>query len=362
MNDPRNDSHHTHLCWPRRFRPVLSGEIKTMPADFQVTELSAFKPAGRGEHLWLWVEKQQTNTEWAARQLARACDVSNRQVGYAGLKDRQAITRQWFSIQKPQTLDPADINAALPEQIRVLHCARHDRKLRTGYLLGNRFLVTLRYVTGDRHAADSTLEKIAAAGFPNYFGAQRFGRHGNNLRRAEQMFHNNKTPRQAHQRGLLLSAARAYVFNNVLAKRLRDMRWETPMPGDVALLNGSRSRFVIEAGDIHTAGNRLHAGDIHLTGPLWGRGGTPCRDIAADWEEKALAPYAHWLRGLEKAGLKQDRRALRCLPERLCWQWHDGDTHQRLTLQFDLPKGSYATELLAELGRFTRPENKPESI
>ena len=345
-------NHHFDSQWPRAHPAQLTGKIKTCPDDFQVTELSAFSPSGHGEHLWLWVEKQQANTEWAARQLARVCGVAARQVGYAGLKDRQAITRQWFSVQLPRQTTISAINTDLPVEIRVLKAAWHNKKLRRGYVQGNRFVVTLRHVHGQQAAVDAVLADIRQHGFPNYFGVQRFGHDFGNLHRAMAAFTARRLPRSAHQRGLLLSAARAYLFNTALAVRLQQGQWNLPLEGDIAQLDGSRSHFVVTAESIASgeAARRLADGDIHLTGPLWGRGPSPAHGAAAQWESCALKNLDEWKNGLERAGLKQERRALRCLPKNMQWTWRQGAHDRQLVLRFDLPAGSYATELLAELG------------
>lgn len=311
--------------------------------------------SGSGEHRWLWLEKTGANTEWAARQLAKACQVPPRQVGYAGLKDRHGITGQWFSVQLPRVSETETINAALPANLRVKESHWHHKKLRTGALQGNSFVITLRHVQGDRNAAEVILQQLKNKGFPNFFGRQRFGRSGENVQAAARAFTENRLPRQRHRRGLLLSAARSFLFNAMLARRVDDGSWSICQPGDVVQLNGSRSWFVLggDTAEINETQQRLTAGDVHLTGALWGRGELPTQHRPARLEQAVAKKYHQLALGLEKAGLSLSRRPLRCLPEKLSWQWQPHDN--ALQLAFSLPAGSYATELLAELGHFEQP-------
>ena len=356
-----------NVQWPRRHRPVLSGWFKSRPEDFQVTEILPVEFSDDGEHWWLWLEKTGSNTEWAARQLAKACGVAPRRVGYAGLKDRQGITGQWFSVQLPKITDMEAVNANLPAALQVKQARWHHKKLRTGALRGNRFEITLRDVQGDRQAAEQTLNDLSQHGFPNYFGAQRFGHNRNNVQQARQAFRRNRLPRQRHQRSLWLSAARSFLFNEILAHRLRHGCWHTVLPGDVLQLAGSHSWFVFNDEDkenesLAALQQRLDAGDLHLTAALWGRGEPATQNVARTAELEAIAPHTDLCRGLEKAGLKPDRRAMRCVPENLSWQWIDKSDKTQLKLTFQLPAGSYATELLAELGAFVQPSPKRQGI
>ena len=234
-------------------------------------------------------------------------------------------------------------------QLHVIEHAWHNRKLPRGALAGNRFVLVLREVQGEREAIDARLAQIAARGLPNWFGDQRFGREGGNVAAALSMFEGRRVRRD--QRSILLSAARSALFNQVLAARVQDGSWDAALEGEVWVLSGSRSVFGPEPWS-EVLVERLAAFDIHPSGPLWGAGelrsagDCAARELSALSDTQAIALRA----GLEKAELKQERRALRLLAEDLQWEWLDDAT---LRLAFSLPPGSYATALLQELGQVT---------
>ncbi len=325
--------------------PVLSGRIRETPEDFQVEELPGFEPSGAGEHLLLTVEKRGMNTAYAAKVIAQWAGVPESAIGFAGLKDRHAVTRQRFSVWLPKKIAP-DIAALHSDDLRVLDHAWHSRKLPRGALAGNRFVLALRGVEGGRSAIESRLQAIAARGVPNYFGEQRFGRDAGNLRKALAMFDGRRVRRE--ERALLLSAARSELFNRVLAARVMAGNWDAALDGEVWMLDGSRSVFGPEPMTPELEA-RLAAFDVHPTGSLWGQGELRSEGAVRVVEQDALQdPTAGRLRvGLEQAGLKQERRALRLRPVGLCWRWLAADA---LELGFSLPAGCYATVVLAELG------------
>jgi tRNA pseudouridine13 synthase len=342
---------------------VLAARIRCVPEDFRVEELDSFEASGSGEHLLLRVEKRGMNTAFVAELLARWAGVRPVAVGYAGMKDRHAITVQRFSVQlpgreppEPGALEAMASDAGSGQWLRVLGMARHSRKLPRGALAGNRFELRLREVQGEEAAIEDRLEAIRARGLPNYFGEQRFGHGGGNIAAALAMFAGRRVRRE--QRGMLLSAARAELFNRVLAARVGNGSWDTGLEGEVWMLDGSRSLFGPEPPGAALAA-RAAAFDIHPTGPLWGRGRLPASDQALECEMDALqGEWAGRLRaGLEAAGLGQERRALRALPRDLDWAWEEPAV---LRLRFALPPGSYATALLAELGAID-DAGKPES-
>ncbi|MCW5580466.1 MAG: tRNA pseudouridine(13) synthase TruD [Luteimonas sp.] len=330
---------------------VLRASFRGVPEDFVVEEIDAFAASGSGEHLLLTVEKRGMNTVFAARRIAQWAGVPESAVGYAGLKDRHALTQQRFSVQLPGREAPAlealaFEDRATGEALRVLHAARHSRKLPRGALAGNRFRLTLREVRGDRDAINARLRTIAARGVPNYFGEQRFGHGGGNVARALSMFAGRRVRRE--ERTLLLSAARSELFNRVLARRVRGDSWDLGLDGEVWILDGSRSVFGPEPwSDLLAA--RLAAFDIHPSAPMWGAGEPRSRGDALALESAALGgdDAQRLCRGLEAAGLKQERRATRLRPEGLDWRWSGEDV---LTLQFELQPGAYATSVLAALG------------
>jgi tRNA pseudouridine13 synthase len=322
---------------------VLHARIRTTPEDFIVEELDAFAPDGAGEHLLLTVEKRGMNTAFVAQRIAAWACVPESAVGYAGMKDRHAVTRQRFSVQLPGRESP-DIATLESNDLRVLAADRHARKLQRGALRGNRFELTLREVVGKPEAIERRLAELAAHGFPNYFGEQRFGHGGGNLEAAQRMFAGQRVRRD--RRGLLLSAARSELFNVVLAARVADGSWCRGLPGELWMLEGSRSVFGPEPDPVALA-ERVAAHDVHPSGPLWGRGELRTTDACRALEQAALAPYEAVRAGLEEAGLKQERRALRTIAAGLRWEWPEP---RALRLAFELPPGSYATSLLRSLG------------
>lgn len=329
---------------PLAFGPsVLRARIRTTPEDFFVEELDAFAADGAGEHLLLTIEKRSMNTAFVAQRIAAWAGVPESAVGYAGMKDRHALTRQRFSVQLPGRAAP-EIATLASEGLRVLTADRHARKLQRGALRGNRFMLALRDVIGDTEAIERRLSELVSHGFPNYFGEQRFGHGGGNLEAAQRMFGGQRVKRD--KRGLLLSAARSELFNVVLAARVADGSWCRGLPGELWMLEGSRSLFGPEP-DPAALAERVAAHDVHPSGPLWGRGelrtAAGCRAL----EEAALAPFASIRAGLEAAGLKQERRALRTIAAGLRWEWPESSV---LRLSFELPPGSYATSLLRSLG------------
>ncbi len=331
--------------WPRALgTPEASAQVRACPEDFRVDELRDGEADGEGEHLLLHIRKRNRNTDEVARALARCAGVRARDVSYCGLKDRVAVTTQWFSVWLPGKPDP-DWSPILGEDLELLSQVRTRRKLQRGGLRGNQFTLVLREVQGDRTALEERLAVVAEHGVPNYFGEQRFGREGSNLAAAEAMFGGQRV-KDRHRRGLYLSAARSLLFNEVLAARVRDASWDRALPGEALQLAGSRSFFVVE--DIDDAiSARLASGDVLPSGPLWGRGGLPSVAAARALEEAVLALHSDFREGLEKAGLKQERRALRLPVADLRWQWLDDG--QDLQLTFSLPAGCYATAVLREL-------------
>ena len=325
--------------------PVLSARIRSTAEDFFVEELPGFEPSGAGEHLLLTVEKCGMNTAFAAKRIAAWAGVDESAIGYAGLKDRHAVTRQRFTVWLPKKIAP-DIEALQSDDLRVLEHVWHARKLPRGALAGNRFVLALRDVAGDRADIETRLQAIAAKGVPNYFGEQRFGRGGNNVQQAVAMFAGRRVKRE--ERGMLLSAARSELFNRVLSARVEAGTWDAALDGEVWMLDGSRSVFGPEP---MTPGlqARLDAFDIHPSGPLWGEGELRSDAASREVEHAALqGDTASRLRtGLERAGLRQERRALRLRPSGLAWTWRDDGA---LELRFALPPGCYATTVLRELG------------
>jgi len=322
--------------------PPLQARLRSTPDDFRVEEVLGYDADGQGEHALLWVEKCGANTDWVARELAKFAGVSQVAVGYAGMKDRHAVTRQTFSVQLAGKPDP-DWSTFPHAEVKVLAATRHSRKLKRGALRGNRFVLVLRQVQGDREAAERVLQQIAARGVPNYYGEQRFGREGGNVAQARSMFAGRRVERD--KRSFLLSAARSQIFNSVLAARVERDAWDTPLDGEIWALAGSRSWFGPEPFSDVLA-ERLARLDIHPSGPLWGQGERPSQSEAGALEQSIAESYSDLAAGLVAARMDQERRPLRLVPTDLKWRWLDDDA---LELSFELPAGAYATVVVREL-------------
>lgn len=334
--------------FPAAYAAPLTGHYRVKPEDFKVDELLDIPLSGHGEHLWLKVRKTNSNTDWVASQLARAAQIQASDVGYAGLKDRHAMTTQWFSLQLPGKADPSF--EPLPPEIEVLEAQRHDKKLRRGALLGNRFELTLRDCSGDLAQAQQVCHLIQQQGVPNYFGEQRFGHELGNLYKAEAWFSGAFKPKQRQQISLYLSAARSWIFNHILAERVRQGTWNQRIAGDIFQFDGGSAWFV-DDGSVELA-ERLASLQIHPTGALWGRGVLPTQETMLALETEQAARFALFCQGLEQQGLKQERRALRIKVENLQLETVDQSTNT-LRLSFSLPAGAYATVVMAQLGVFT---------
>jgi tRNA pseudouridine13 synthase len=322
-------------------RPAASGVIRAEPEDFYVEESLPFELSGEGEHLYLFVEKRELNSGDAARLLATAAGLRRRKVSMAGLKDKYAVTRQWFSLHLPGMPDP-DFSA-LPSSVRILQQQRHRRKLRRGAIRMNRFRLLVRDLQGDTELLAQRLQQIARHGFPNYFGEQRFGRGYANLRRAIAVLERGST--RSPVEGLYLSAVRSMLFNVVLAARISAGNWCAAMPGDVMQLSHSNSLFRVDDADAEID-SRLTAQQIHVTGPLTG---LPARILpegdALQFEKSLLNAHQFWIDGVLRCGVKADRRPLRAPAADLEFNLQ----RDQLQLEFTLQRGSYATSLLREV-------------
>ena len=324
--------------------PPLQGRLRTAPEDFQVGEELGFTLDGVGEHLWLWVRKRGANTEWVARRLAERAGVPAGAVSYAGLKDRHAVTEQWFSVQLPGKVDP-DWQADPHPDFTVLKAIRHSRKLRRGALRGNAFRIVVRDLQGDPAELTARFSQVIAQGVPHYFGEQRFGREAGNLQRAEALLSGREKVRDRHQRGLYLSAARSALFNAVLARRVAEESWNIVLPGEVLMLAGSHSFFTAEVID-ETIRQRVAGFDVHPSGPLWGAGALPSSAAVRELEEAVADQFPIFRDGLAAAGLEQERRALRLRVEDATLEQPEAGV---AIFQFRLPAGAYATTVLREL-------------
>lgn len=327
---------------PRAFGPpVGSARLRSVPEDFQVDERLGFEPSGAGEHLLARVRKRGANTAWVARELARVAGVRPHDVGYAGLKDRHAVTTQWFSLPARRQA-PAALAGACGEGWEVLEAHAHRRKLPRGALAGNDFRIVLRGFDGEREALERRVEKLRQHGVPNYFGPQRFGRDLANLA----VLRGGAPSRDG--RGFVLSAARSLIFNAVLAERVREGTWNRLLAGERANLDGRNSNFLVEASDTILE-QRTAALDLHPTGPLWGEGDSGTRGAVAVFEQGIAERFPALTDLLRGAGLEAARRPLRMAVPDLTLAWLPEGEGRDCELRFSLRAGSFATVALREL-------------
>ena len=368
---------------PQPIQPLLKhATYKAHTTDFIVNELLPLEFTGEGEHLWLHIQKSGMNTAYLAKLLSEWAEIPLRDVGFSGLKDRHALTTQWFSLRIPKKQLPdsefAPVDIGANESITILEQQWHNKKLNRGTHRANQFIITLRdieFVGFDtpppsseqllsaKQAVEQHLMIISQSGIPNYFGPQRFGRSGNNIREALSLFArpvpearppSNKGKRKRvprEQNTMELSAARSLIFNEILAARVRDGSWNHGLAGEVFNLDGSGSIFASDEID-DTLRARLESGDIHPTAVLWGTGNEKVSGKAAAMETDIVAhsPLLTKLAtGLEQRDIKAQRRALRLPIEALSWEWQDTEGSQILILNFTLTTGSFATSVLASL-------------
>ncbi|MBN2192976.1 MAG: tRNA pseudouridine(13) synthase TruD [Polyangiaceae bacterium] len=333
---------------PRRFAgtPPVAAGISPEAEDFVVEELPAFPATGTGEHWLLNVRKRELTTAALLHELAKAAGVAERDLGHAGMKDRHAVTTQWVTVpargRPPETW-------VLPEAISVLSAARHESKLRTGHLAGNRFRITLVGVAADGLArARELLDAIATGGLPNYFGAQRFGREGNNLAESVAWLEAGAPARGKRTRmlrKLYPSVVQSEIFNRYLERR-STLGLDRLLQGDVVRLEGRRAVFLVEDPEVEQP--RLAARQIHLTGPMVGPKMRAASGVPHELETTALAELCLGERALDSLARLVDgtRRDLLLWPEELT---AEAARDHRLTVTFVLPPGGYATQVLREL-------------
>ncbi|HAU23309.1 MAG TPA: hypothetical protein DCX09_01395, partial [Gammaproteobacteria bacterium] len=246
-------------------KPELLARIKQHWDDFRVDEELGFAPTGAGEHLLLRIEKAGQSTTEVARQISSTLGISDSDIGYSGMKDRQARTRQWFSIRLDQAAE-AELGRLQSDQLQILEQSRNQRKLQIGAHKANHFQLILREVMGVNASGaespatnaeaslDRKLQTLAQQGVPNYFGSQRFGRDLSNLHQVRELLRAEASQavatrnryRHKRKRSMLYSAARAYLFNQLLSARITRGNWASYVDGDVLNLNHTKRCFLVE--------------------------------------------------------------------------------------------------------------------
>ncbi|HIF18501.1 MAG: tRNA pseudouridine(13) synthase TruD [Cycloclasticus sp.] len=323
-------------------QPSGTGQLRTLAEHFCVEETLSFSPSGEGEHVFLYIKKIGINTEDIVRILSKHAGVTRRSVSYAGMKDRHAVTKQWFSVQLPGKEGP-DWSALNNDQLNVELVTRHLKKLKRGTIKHNTFTLIVANARFDKQDITARVEGIKRDGVPNYFMQQRFGYAYQNLQRAFDCFEKGEVIRNKKLKGLFLSSVRSYLFNQVLAKRVAGSSWNKPTHGDTYMLNGTRQSFCENAVS-DTLEQRVMEHDIHPTGPLFG-------SLAETGdkhpiEQTVFADNAVFCNGLTKERMEPARRSLRVVPiDFNCEFLDDG----QLRLEFKLQSGSYATAVIREL-------------
>ncbi len=323
--------------------PAVSGRIRAQPEDFVVEEIPAYAPAGRGEHLFVRFRKRGLTTPEAVRRLAEALGVDARAAGWAGLKDRHAVTTQWASFLGASAERAREI--AL-EDLEILEAALHPHKLKPGHVRGNRFVLLLRDAAAHAEVARAVLARLGRVGVPNYFGEQRFGRGGENVPRARKwLLEGGRPPRGRFERKMLVSALQASLFNAALAERIRDGLFERPVPGDLLRKEDTGGLFTTE--DASEAVRRVEAWEVSPTGPMYGARMRWPLDEAARRERDLLERQGVTEADLRRFGRLGEgtRRPLRVRPESVVLSAEGPD----LRLAFELPSGAYATCVTREI-------------
>lgn len=397
--------------------PGIGGAIKQQPEDFVVTELPAYQPSGDGTHTYIWIEKTGIDTRTAVRRLGEALGRPGRDFGYAGMKDRQAVARQWLSIEH---VDPAIVARLEIPNLKVLSVSRHGNKIRLGHLRGNRFEIRIRGLASD-HLSDARaiLDILARRGLPNYFGPQRFGVRGTGhllglallrnddqefldillgrpdesidygpMLRARQLYEagkltqaraawpghhrderaalgalaRNPSARKAryavdkHLRRFFISALQSYLFNRVLIRRLDTI--DKLLLGDLAFKHGHGAVFHVQ--DPQAEQPRADRLEISPSGPLYGYKLTWATDepgqIEHDVAQQAGIDVGWFGQGEHR--VRGDRRPLRIpLPDAEADAGQD-EAGSFIRVAFSLPSGAYATIVLRELMKSDRAETE----
>lgn len=339
---------------------IVSADFKSRPNDFVVTEVISFAENFKDtdnqqkvENLWLYIKKVGLNTQYLLELIAKTANISIKDIGYSGLKDRHAVTYQWISLRLPNKSLNLDLQKAIQEQLKenenfeIIKSYWHHKKLSVGTHKFNGFKIVLKNVVGHKNEIDEQLKNIQNQGIPNFFGEQRFGNDKDNLEKANvfcQKIINTKKPIKLSKKdAFLISVIRSHLFNQILQKRVENHTWNMPIKGDIFNLNGTHSLFKAEIDEVII--DRMNKLDIHATAPLFGTNEKMVSEQLANEIEQSVFHDPNnqlFVETLIKLNIKADRRALRIKVENFTWQWHNDE----LTLTFVLPAGAFATSVL----------------
>lgn len=324
-------------------KPTATGLLKAQPDHFQVRENLGFEFTGSGEHLMVRIRKTGENTSFVANELAKTCGVKSKDVSWAGLKDRHAVTEQWLSVHLPKGEMP-DFSQFLAQypSIEILATDRHNKKLRPGDLIGNAFTITLTEVS-DIEDVLKRLDAVSKIGVPNYFGSQRFGHDGNNLNEARRWGRENVRTRNQNKRSLYLSAARSWIFNTILSNRIEKSLFTHSVEGDLLEQNGSQ--VVATATNLNGLNQAIQAGEACLTAAMAGDNALPTTADALALEQPYLDAEPDLMALIRGNRMRHDRRAIALRPQDLTWQVEGSSIH----LNFSLDAGCFATAIIREL-------------
>lgn len=326
--------------------------------DFLVKENLSLEFSGEGEFLWLYIKKRNLNTEALAKEVAKAARIPAAKVFWSGLKDKKSVANQWLCLHLGGKVDRDKwlkiLEAKKPREWEILEAQVHHKKLKIGTHQSNSFEVKL-FLEEDSLAKpdltksiESRLESIKKFGFPNYFGPQRFGKNNSNLQTADKLFEGKVQVKNKHHRGLALSAARSYLFNLQVDHRIRSGNFDQPLLGDVYQIAGTQSLFTDVDSDIK---QRVQNLEVHPTALLMGYG----KDLAAqdclELELEIETKHSQWVRRLKDFKVGKERRSIRCVAQELEWSDLSMLTVEQafIELKFTLPKGSFASELIASV-------------
>ncbi|HSQ66010.1 MAG TPA: tRNA pseudouridine(13) synthase TruD [Polyangiaceae bacterium] len=354
----------------------IPGILKAIPEDFVVEEIPAYEPSGHGDHVFVRFRKRDLTTDVAVRAIAGALGASSRDAGVAGMKDKRAVTVQTISLFPPRGTPAEELARAagaltLPG-IEILDVRRHEHKLKTGHLRGNRFVIRVRGVPASRSAeVGARFAEIAGDGVPNAFGAQRFGAAGDNAARARAILEGKEpAPRDKRLLRLLYSALQSAVFNDVLAERVARGSWTTALLGDVLKKEDTGGLFVCT--DPVEDAARAARGELSATGPMFGPktmqpSGEPAeietamlvRHLGADYASRyapELGEGTRRLLRLRVAGLTAREAPAEPLDvDPTAGNHHNpvatvsGEEQTSWVVEFVLPRGAFATTVLEQI-------------